>query len=118
MYVENDKYPYYRLNLMRRRCFEYLFLKKDVGKKYRKIIDNGGLGQMRAIITDKLPNSLYYRPFDFFSYKDDKEIQNWIKNNPGRKVIPIVNLEEYNVANTYIGKQAAESKWRPMYEGT
>ena len=86
IYVENDKYPYYHLNLM------------------------------RAIITDELPNQLYYHPFDFFSYKNNKEIQKWINTNPGRKIIPIIDLNGYNAAKTYIGKQAAENKWRPMYE--
>lgn len=116
MYVENDKYPYYHLNLMRRRCFEYLYFKQQVAPKYIHIIENGGLGQMRAIITDELPNQLYHHPFDFFSYKNNKEIQKWIDTNPGRKVIPIIDLDGYNAAKTYIGKQAAENKWRPMYE--
>lgn len=104
--------PYYRLNLLRRRCYEYLVLHQKVPDEYVDIIKHGGVGAMKVIITDTIPECFKNISFKFFSYKFRDDIQEWIQAHPGRKLIPIVDDNGYQMALKYKGHKAAEEKWK------
>ena len=110
-YINYTQYPYYRLNLLRRRCYEYLVLHQSIPDEYISVIKHGGVGAMRVIITDTIPECFKHVSFKFFSYKHKEDIQNWLQEHPGRKLIPIVDDEGYQSALKYKGRIAAETQW-------
>lgn len=110
--VNIEKYPYYRLALARRRCYQYLNGREYVAAPYMDIINNGGIGSMYAVITEIKPQ-WEFKLYQFFSYKDNKEIKKWIEDNPGRHLKPIVTKEEFELTLKYKGPAEAEEHYAP-----
>ncbi len=88
--------PGYALLKLIRDCYRFLnhnMFKNDI--TINAIMENGGLSKTYFIMSDSIPFYISSDPH-FVSYSGDKKAEQWINKHPGRKIVPVVDTDEYN----------------------
>lgn len=96
-YVSEHDFPAQRLNKLRILCYKILNTDTRPSRLPKSIIENGGLGKLKFIMSDSIPY-LPHLNYDFVSYANNKEEIEWINNHPGKNIIPLTSYEAYEKA--------------------
>lgn len=102
IYVGEDKCPGNILNKLRRDMYKYLCYavqKPRNIKLIKELIKFGGISHMKFIMTNRIPFLIHMNK-EFYSYKNDEKIKQWLQTYPGKNVKPINTQEEYDLMTT------------------